>query len=247
MVQKRFVSGLLLSATLFSSPLVLAATAQDNTPVTPAPLHKDSYSVDSLYYLPPPPKEGDEAFENDKAAYRNGYKLKGSERWQQAAEDADLHQANQAKVWSKALGVNISEAETPETWKLLGEMLVVGGGYAPNRAKDHYMRTRPFVVFNHSTCLPADEPALRKNGSYPSGHTSYGTLTALALSQAKPERAKELMKRGYEFGQSRVICGAHWQSDVDAGRYVGATEFARLETLPEFKKQLDKVKAELHG
>lgn len=237
------VSRFLFSATLFSA---IAVQAADRPQETPAPLHEESYTVDSLYYLPPPPEEGDAAFENDKAAYRNGFKMKGSERWKQAAADADLHQANQAKVWSEALGVNISEATTPETWKMLGELLVVGADYASNRAKQHYMRTRPFVVFNNPTCQPADEPALRKNGSYPSGHTAFGTVTALVFSQAKPERAKELMKKGYEFGQSRVICGAHWQSDVNAGRYVGATEYARLETVPEFHQQMERVKAELH-
>lgn len=237
------VSSLLFSATLLSTTAIQAA---DQPQLKPAPLHEESYTIDSLYYLPPPPKQGDAAFENDKAAYRNGFKMKGSARWKQAAEDADLHQANQAKVWSQALGVNISETSTPETWKMLGELLVVGADYASNRAKQHYMRVRPFVVFNNPTCRPADEAALRKNGSYPSGHTAFGTLTALAFSQAKPERAKELMKKGYEFGQSRVICGAHWQSDVDAGRYVGATEYARLQTLPEFHKQIEQVKAELH-
>ncbi|HAC6544645.1 TPA_asm: non-specific acid phosphatase, partial [Salmonella enterica subsp. salamae serovar 48:d:z6] len=87
-----------------------------------------------------------------------------------------------------------------------------------------------------STCRPEDENTLRKDGSYPSGHTAYGTLLALVLSQARPERAQELARRGWEFGQSRVICGAHWQSDVDAGRYVGAVEFARLQTIPAFQK-----------
>lgn len=239
---------LIVCSVLFSAAFLSTITAQAaGLPQSkPAPLHDESYSVDSLYYLPPPPKEGDAAFENDKAAYRNGFKMKGSPRWKQAAEDADLHQANQARVWSEALGVKIGEATTPETWKMLGELLVVGADYASNRAKQHYMRTRPFVVFHNPTCLPADEPELRTNGSYPSGHTAFGTVMALVFSQAKPERAKELMKKGYEFGQSRVICGAHWQSDVDAGRYVGAAEYARLETLPEFHKQIEQIKAELH-
>lgn len=236
-------SSLLLSATLLPTAAIQAAGQPQ---LEPSPLHAESYTVDSLYYLPPPPKEGSSAFENDKAAYHNGFKMKGSARWKQAAEDADLRQVSQAKVWSQALDINISENSTPETWKMLGELLVVGADYASNRAKQHYMRVRPFVVFNNPTCQPTDEPALRKNGSYPSGHTTFGTLTALVFSQAKPERAQELMKKGYEFGQSRVICGAHWQSDVDAGRYVGATEYARLQTLPEFQKQIEKMKKELH-
>ena len=146
------VSSLLFSATLLSTTAIQAA---DQPQLKPAPLHEESYTVDSLYYLPPPPKQGDAAFENDKAAYRNGFKMKGSARWKQAAEDADLHLANQAKVWSQALGVNISETSTPKTWKMLGELLVVGADYASNRAKQHYMRVRPFVVFNNPTCRPA--------------------------------------------------------------------------------------------
>ena len=240
MQRNLLLSGVFFSTTLFSCAIVAAAD-QDTKP-----LHQESYSVDSQYYLPPPPAEGDAAFENDKAAYLNGFKQKGSERWKQAARDADLSQQNQAAVWSEALGVKISAETTPATWKMLGEMLVVGADYASNRAKQHYMRTRPFVVFKNATCQPADEPELRLNGSYPSGHTTFGTLTALVFSQAKPERAKELMKKGYEFGQSRVICGAHWQSDVDAGRYVGATEYARLATVPEFNQQMEQIKAELH-
>ena len=37
-----------------------------------------------------------------------------------------------------------------------------------------------------------------------------------------------ILQRGIAFGQSRVICGAHWQSDVDAGRLVGSAAVAKL-------------------
>ncbi len=48
------------------------------------------------------------------------------------------------------------------------------------------MRTRPFVLFNHSTCRPEDENTLRKMALTPSGHTAYGTPLALVLSEARP-------------------------------------------------------------
>jgi membrane-associated phospholipid phosphatase len=35
-------------------------------------------------------------------------------------------------------------------------------------------------------------------------------------------------KRGFELGESRVICGYHWQSDVDAARIVGSAVVATL-------------------
>ena len=45
-------------------------------------------------------------------------------------------------------------------------------------------------------------------------------------------------------GESRVICGYHFQSDVDAGRITGAVTVARLHADPAFQKQLEKAKAE---
>jgi acid phosphatase (class A) len=236
-------SGLMVGGALLTVASVQAsASAPEMTP-----FHTQAQAVDSHYYLPPPPKDGSPALTYDKAAYQEGYAMKGTPRWQQATQDANLHVDNMAKIFSPVLGVTISASKTPATWSMLQNLLIMGGDYAPDAAKKFYMRTRPFVVFHHHTCQPADEAVLRKNGSYPSGHTSYGTLLALVLSEAKPERAKELAKRGYEFGQSRVICGAHWQSDVNAGRYVGAMEYARLQTVPAFIEQAKQVKAELNS
>jgi acid phosphatase (class A) len=45
-------------------------------------------------------------------------------------------------------------------------------------------------------------------------------------------------------GQSRVICGYHFQSDVDAARLVAAAVVARLHANEEFTLQLKKAKEE---
>ena len=106
------------------------------------------------------------------------------------------------------------------------------------------MRIRPFAYFKESTCRPEDEATLSTNGSYPSGHTSIGWATALVLAEVNPARQSEIIKRGYEMGQSRVICGYHWQSDVDAARVVASTVVATLHSNSEFNAQLAKAKAE---
>ena len=67
------------------------------------------------------------------------------------------------------------------------------------------MRRRPFMRFNEPTLTPDDEPALRKNGSYPSGHTLLGWSSALLLSEINPERADTILARGLMYGESRVI------------------------------------------
>ena len=66
------------------------------------------------------------------------------------------------------------------------------------------------------TCNPEQQEELSTNGSYPSGHTAIGWATALVLAEINPDRQNEILKRGFEMGQSRVICGYHFQSDVDA-------------------------------
>ena len=106
------------------------------------------------------------------------------------------------------------------------------------------MRKRPFVLFNEPTLYPADEPHLRTNGSYPSGHTVLGWSSALLLSEINPERADTILARGYMYGESRVIVGAHWQSDVDAARVAASVAYARLHTSERFLEQMRRARQE---
>jgi len=119
------------------------------------------------------------------------------------------------------------------------------GDLATRHAKNYYMRVRPFVLFNEDTCNPEQQKELSTNGSYPSGHTSIGWATALVLAEVNPERTDKILKRGFEIGESRVICGYHYQSDVDAGRLVAGAVVSRLHTNDAFIAQLKKAKKEL--
>lgn len=209
--------------------------------------HTAEQAVSSKDYLPPYPDKDSPEFEADKIAYLQGYQLKDTPRWQQATSDADLHTDNVAKIFSIPLGIKISPKTTPTLYKMFGDLLVDSADNATKTAKEFYKRTRPFVYFGNHPCQPQDEEArLLQNGSFPSGHTSYGWTLALVLAQISPDHAAAIIKRGYEFGQSRVICGAHWQSDVTAGRIVGAVEYAFLQTLPKFQTDLKQATAEVN-
>jgi len=101
------------------------------------------------------------------------------------------------------------------------------------------------VEHDGNTCRPQDEPMLRKDGSYPSGHTAIGWMLALVLTDVMPDKQDALLKRGYEFGESRVICRAHWLSDTLAGRVVASATYARLQSDPVFRAQRELARQEL--
>ena len=72
-----------------------------------------------------------------------------------------------------------------------------------------------------------------------------GWAWALILSEISPEQTDAILARGRAFGESRVICNVHWQSDVIEGRFMGASTVARLHADPTFRADLQAAKAEL--
>ena len=52
--------------------------------------------------------------------------------------------------------------------------------------------------------------------AYPSGHTAYGNLVALILSEKYPEYSKSFQAFVLQVGEARVLQGVHYPSDNDA-------------------------------
>ena len=198
---------------------------------------------DSLVLIPPPVDDST-AVALDKDVSLQSLALQGTARWNLAAQDADLMFPQAAGTFSCTLNAPITEQETPQLYMLLRRTLA-DAGLATYTAKNHYERTRPFVVNNEPTCTPAEEGALINDGSYPSGHTAIGWAWALILAEISPEQTDAILARGWAFGQSRTICNVHWQSDVMMGRIMGAASVARLHSDPEFRAAVEASKAEL--
>lgn len=198
----------------------------------------------SLYILPGPPDAASVAFLYDKARYDWGKSIRKTERGEQAFLDARVNGQDLPNAFAEAFGVAINEKDTPEIYRLIVGMREDAGDLATREAKVHYNRPRPYAFFGEDTCNPEQQAELSTNGSYPSGHTSIGWATALVLAELNPDRQDEILERGFQMGESRVICGYHFQSDVDAGRITAAGCVARLHADPNFTKQLDKAKKE---
>lgn len=198
----------------------------------------------SLALLPKPAEPGSAQQAADDAAYTATRALRGTPRWEQAAKDANLKFPAAASTFACTVDLPISQEQTPHLNMLLRRTLL-DAGLSTYAAKDTYNRKRPFVARGDASCTPGEEASLAKDGSYPSGHAALGWAWALVLSEVAPERAQALFARGYGFGQSRVICGVHWQSDVDAGRVMGSAAVAALHADPTFTAQLAAAKAEV--
>lgn len=199
---------------------------------------------DSLLIVPPPPRAGTAAHVADVEAHRDMRALRDTPRWRLARADANVQFPQAASTFSCALGVAISKERTPHLYRLLQRTLI-DAGQSTAKAKDAYARPRPSNVYDEPICVPGDAPALRRSGSYPSGHAAAGWAWALILAELAPERSGPILRRGYEFGLSRAVCGVHWLSDIDAGRTVGAAAVARLHGDGEFRAQLELARAEI--
>jgi hypothetical protein len=78
-------------------------------------------------------------------------------------------------------------------------------------------------VYNHGPVMD-----LTNSPSYPSGHTTYGYTGAVLLAVLVPERYAEMITRGAEYGNDRVIMGAHYVMDVMGGRTLALYDMAHL-------------------
>ena len=199
---------------------------------------------DMMKFLPGPPDSTSVAFMNDVARYYWGKEMRNDpERAAEATRDAVYGLQTILTEFEEAFGMKISKENTPEIYKVLLEGTATCDSIC-TVPKSKYMRRRPFMVFNEPTLYPEDEPSLRQNGSFPSGHTILGWSAALLMTEINPDRATEILARGYRYGENRLIVGAHWQSDTDAGRLAASAAYARLHTSERFLEQMKKAREE---
>ena len=198
---------------------------------------------DSVALLPPPPARDSAGFAADQAisAVRH---LRGTPRWTQAIADDELGFPQAANIFSCAMDVAVDAHTTPHLYRLLRRTRT-DAAVVSDAAKHHYKRPRPFLENNAPTCTPAKEKGLAANGSYPSGHTSIGWAWALILSEVAPEHTDAILARGRSYGESRLVCNVHWQSDVVQGRFMAAAVVARLHANADFRADVDAARAEV--
>jgi len=192
--------------------------------------------------IPAPPSLSDPLFFNDWAQYQWGLSQRETERGRQAVIDARIGAAYFMKRFSPVVGKELTPEGYPELYRLFKRLHLTEqeAGYS---AKKFFHRVRPYQQYHEPSGVPSHERATDFT-SYPSGHTHCAWLIGLTMASIAPEHTEEILNIAYEIGQSRVIVGFHYQSDVDMGRIAGSVTYARVNAEPEFRKQMDKVRRE---
>lgn len=187
-------------------------------------------------FIGPPPAAGSPEAARDLAAVQGVAKGVDSPRWQLAIADDALVFPKAFDTFACALGFTPSEAQTPHLATLI-RRVGADAGRTASEAKEVWPRRRPFLDLGHPICTPHKRARLEQSGAYPSGHAAIGWAVALVLGELVPGRAEAILARGLAYGQSRVVCGVHWPSDVEAGQRVAAAALAATRRDPVYQAQ----------
>lgn len=229
---------------LLVASMMMAAMSLGAQDTTVQPYFELNQLPKLINIMPEPPAFDSPEFASDVVRYCWGKEQRlNAERVAQAIADAEWDDhAKLYGLWKEAFGLEINETATPEIWKLLETSLATTDPMR-KETKAYYKRQRPFERYDDS--MPShEEDELRGEGSYPSGHSLRGWGISLLLAQIAPQRADAIFKRGWDYCNSRVIVGAHWQSDVDNSRTAASIGFCALQGSPEFIEQMKKAQSE---
>jgi membrane-associated phospholipid phosphatase len=118
------------------------------------------------------------------------------------------------------------------------------GRLAGSAGADAYGNSRPFQTEPHLISftgkdffgaqsgnldfLRGPSQDLTNSPSFPSGHTTYGYVESLLLALLVPQRYLEMITRAAEYGNNRIILGAHYAMDVLGGRTLSIYDLAQL-------------------
>lgn len=223
------------------------APVQAGVPVfanRPSPYLSAAEIPDGLSLVPPPPSAGSAALARDLEGAQRAIAQRGQARWSLATSDAELFTPAATASMSCAAGRQIDAAATPATFQLLARA-AIDFSSSTSSAKDRYQRPRPFMVNGQPSCTPDAESYLRRNGSYPSGHSAIGYGWGLVLAELIPAHTTALIARGRAFGDSRRVCNVHWLSDVEEGRITATATYVRLRASRTYLADLDAARQEL--
>jgi acid phosphatase (class A) len=222
-------ASLLLAVTLFT--LSSAPLRADGPYLTPTHL-------DGVALLAPPPMVGSDEEAADLAAARVVFKSRTPAQTEQAESSASLSLFN----FAPAIGSEFQPGKYPKMEALFATVKT-NIADCINIPKKHWKRLRPCQVDPQLDGVGEKETS----ASYPSGHSTRGTLQALMLVELFPEKREAILAYGRQIGWDRVLIGKHFPTDVQAGRVLGQAIMRELMANQAFQHDVAAAKEEVRG
>lgn len=218
----------LCAVALFAAP----AVAQDTKP------YLSANQLDLTIMLPPPPA-GSVLEKSEMAAVIAVQRNASQERIKLASDDV---QETVFAMFTRTLGSKFSPGGLPKA-TVFFDRVVTSEDAVTDPAKKFFGRVRPFMANSEIKALIKPSTS----GSWPSGHTTRVTLSAIILTAMLPERKDAIWARADEYAESRIVGGMHYPSDLDAARRAGTAMAAVMFTDPGFRADFVTAKAEVRA
>ena len=148
-------------------------------------------------------------------------------------------------------GNGAGDATTAEFGSVVNFINTMRSNGSTEPSKRFYKYPRPWRWTSAVKVAPALEPAKSPtpatDGGFPSGHTNAGMLNSLSMAYAMPERFQEMLSRGLELGENRILAGMHSPLDVMGGRMLAAAIFTGNINAPANAALKQKAYADAHA
>jgi len=77
---------------------------------------------------------------------------------------------------------------------------------------------------------PTAPSGLTTNPSFPSGHTNYAYTDSILLAMLVPQEYQNMLSRGSQYANSRIVLGVHYPLDIIASRSFAQYDLAQAFT-----------------
>ncbi len=218
---------------LFTTTLFTTSVFAKESELTYLPSGQPEGSV----FLPPPPLMGSVEQATDMAAVVAVHAACTTNE----AAVAFSEKKFSVFTFTPVIGTFFQPGKLPKT-EAFFERVQTQAETVTDRAKDFFQRPRPFTV---DPSLGSGK--LEKSFSYPSGHSTEGSVLALVLCELFPEKHDDIMVIGHNLGWHRVWIARHYPTDIYAGRVFAQAIVREMKNNLAFHRDLEEARTEIEA